>query len=220
MGEAIDSKYFDRLAQTVIDCDKNECVRLINEGLSQGIDPLETIEKGLGRGIIKVGDDFGEGACFLPELIGAADVMKEGVAILDEKIRAEGKTRQSLGKIVIGTVKGDIHDIGKSVVAAVLQANGYDVVDLGIDVAEETFIKAVREQKADCLGLSSLLTLTIQVMGSVIEKLKEEGLRDEVKVIVGGCPVTQEFAEEIGADAVGFDAADAVRKMETLLGDK
>ena len=146
--------------------------------------------------------------------------MKEGVAILDEKIRAEGKTRQSLGKIVIGTVKGDIHDIGKSVVAAVLQANGYDVVDLGIDVAEETFIKAVREQKADCLGLSSLLTLTIQVMGSVIEKLKEEGLRDEVKVIVGGCPVTQEFAEEIGADAVGFDAADAVRKMETLLGDK
>jgi corrinoid protein of di/trimethylamine methyltransferase len=220
MVEAIDSKYFDRLAKTVIDCDKDECVRLINEGLAQGIDPIEAIEKGLGRGIIKVGDDFGEGSCFLPELIGAADVMKEGVAILDERIRAEGKTRQSLGKIVIGTVKGDIHDIGKSVVAAVLQANGYDVVDLGIDVGEEAFIKAVREQKADCLGLSSLLTLTIQVMGSVIEKLKEEGLRDNVKVIVGGCPVTQEFAEEIGADAVGFDAADAVRKMETLLGDK
>jgi corrinoid protein of di/trimethylamine methyltransferase len=220
MVEAIDSKYFDRLAKTVIDCDKDECVRLINEGLAQGIDPTEAIEKGLGRGIIKVGDDFGEGSCFLPELIGAADVMKEGVTILDERIRAEGKTRQSLGKIVIGTVKGDIHDIGKSVVAAVLQANGYDVVDLGIDVGEEAFIKAVREQKADCLGLSSLLTLTIQVMGSVIEKLKEEGLRDNVKVIVGGCPVTQEFAEEIGADAVGFDAADAVRKMETLLGDK
>jgi methylmalonyl-CoA mutase cobalamin-binding domain/chain len=150
----------------------------------------------------------------------AADVMKDGVAILDERIKAEGRTRKSLGKIVIGTVKGDIHDIGKSVVAAVLQANGYDVVDLGIDVDKERFVKAVEEYDADCLGMSSLLTLAIQEMGTVIEKLKDEGLRDKIKVIVGGCPVTQEFADEIGADAVGFDAADAVRKMEGLLGGK
>lgn len=220
MAEATDREYFNKLAQTIVDGEKDECIRLVNEGLGKGVDPLEAIESGLGKGIIQVGDDFGEGRCFLPELIMAADVMKEGVAILDERIQAEGKTRKSLGKIVIGTVKGDIHDIGKSVVAAVLQANGYDVVDLGIDVDEETFVKAIKEQNADCVGLSSLLTLAIQEMGTVIEKLKEEGLRDNVKVIVGGCPVTQEFADEIGADAVGFDAADAVRKMETLLGGK
>jgi 5-methyltetrahydrofolate--homocysteine methyltransferase len=220
MAETKEKGYFDKLAQTIVDGQKDECIHLINEGLAQGVDSLEAIEKGLGQGIIQVGDDFGEGRCFLPELIMAADVMKDGVAILDERIKAEGRTRKSLGKIVIGTVKGDIHDIGKSVVAAVLQANGYDVVDLGIDVDEERFVEAVKEHNADCLGMSSLLTLAIQEMGTVIEKLKDEGLRDKIKVIVGGCPVTQEFAEEIGADAVGFDAADAVRKMEGLLGGK
>jgi corrinoid protein of di/trimethylamine methyltransferase len=220
MTETVDKGYYEKLAQTIVDGDKDECIRLVKEGLAGGVDPLDAIEKGLGQGIIQVGDDFGEGRCFLPELIMAADVMKEGSAILDEKIKAEGKTRKTLGKIVIGTVKGDIHDIGKSVVAAVLQANGYDVVDLGIDVDEETFIKAVREHEADCLGLSSLLTLAIEQMGVVIERLKKEGLRDQIKIIVGGCPVTQEFADEIGADAVGFDAADAVRKMEALLGGR
>jgi corrinoid protein of di/trimethylamine methyltransferase len=220
MTEGIDKGYFDQLAQTIIDGRKDDCVRLVQEGLAEGVDPIEAIEKGLGKGILQVGDDFGAGKCFLPELIMAADVMKDGVAILDERIKAQGKTRQTLGKIVIGTVKGDIHDIGKSVVAAVLQANGYDVVDLGIDVDGATFVKAVKEHDADCLGMSSLLTLAIQEMGVVMEKLKDEGLRDRLKVIVGGCPVTQEFADEIGADAVGFDAADAVRKMEGLLGGK
>jgi corrinoid protein of di/trimethylamine methyltransferase len=220
MTEGIDKGYFDQLAQTIIDGRKDDCVRLVQEGLAEGVDPIEAIEKGLGKGILQVGDDFGAGTCFLPELIMAADVMKDGVAILDERIKAQGKTRQILGKIVIGTVKGDIHDIGKSVVAAVLQANGYDVVDLGIDVDGATFVKAVKEHDADCLGMSSLLTLAIQEMGVVMEKLKDEGLRDRLKVIVGGCPVTQEFADEIGADAVGFDAADAVRKMEGLLGGK
>lgn len=214
----IDKDYFDKLAQTIVDCDKEACVRLVKEGLDKGADPLEMISQGLGKGIKKVGDDFGAGWCFLPELIGAADAMKEGVTILDEKIKAQGKTRKSLGRIVIGTVKGDIHDIGKSVVAAVLQANGYDVVDLGIDVEEEKFIKAAIDHHADCLAMSSLLTLTIQEMGNVTRRLKDVGLRDKVKVIVGGAPVTQEFADEIGADAYGRDAADAVVKMNALLG--
>lgn len=218
MSVVIDDKYFDKLAQTIIDGTKAECVRLIEEGLANGMDPLDAVEKGLSKGIAKVGDDFGAGIFFLPELIQAANAMKEGVAILDEKIKASGKERKSLGKIVLGTVKGDIHDIGKSVVSAVLQANGYDVVDIGIDVPEDQFIKAVKDNNADVLGMSTLLTLPLAEMGKVIEKMKEEGLRDKVKIIVGGCPVTQEFADEIDADAVGFDAQDAVIKVNRLLG--
>jgi len=213
----MDKGYFDKLAQTVIDGEVEECIELVKEGLEKGVDPIEAIEKGLARGIMKVGDDFGAGVVFLPELIMAADVMKQGTRILDEKIRAAGTARRTLGSIVIGTVKGDIHDIGKSVVAAVLQANGFDVADIGIDVPVDGFLKAVRDQGADVLGMSTLLTLPLQVMGEVIGRMKEEGLRDRVRVMVGGCPVTQEFAEEIGADAVGFDAADAVKKAKSLL---
>lgn len=218
MSVVIDDKYFEKLAQTIIDGTKAECVRLIEEGLANGMDPLDAVEKGLSKGITKVGDDFGAGIFFLPELIQAANAMKEGVAILDEKIKASGKERKSLGKIVLGTVKGDIHDIGKSVVSAVLQANGYDVVDIGIDVPENQFIQAVRDNNADVLGMSTLLTLPLEEMGKVIKKMKEEGLRDKVKIIVGGCPVTQEYADEIDADAVGFDAQDAVVKVNRLLG--
>ena len=214
----MDQKYFHSLAQAVIDGEAEVAVRLVKEGLAKGMNPIEAIEKGLARGILKVGDDFGTGAVFLPELIMAADVMKKATAILDEKIKASGAQRKSLGKMVIGTVKGDIHDIGKSVVASVLQANGYDVNDIGIDVAIEKFIESVKQDKADVLGMSTLLTTTMPVMRKVVALLKEQGLRKEVKVIVGGCPVTQEFANEIGADAVGFDASDAVKKVGKLLG--
>jgi corrinoid protein of di/trimethylamine methyltransferase len=210
------SDYFDKVARTVVDCDKEACLRLLDEGID--IDPLDTLEKGLGKGIRQIGDDFGSGRVFLPELIGAADVMKAGVAVLDARIKASGKDRKSQGKIVIGTVKGDIHDIGKSVVASMLQANGYDVTDLGIDVDDAAFIAAVKEQDADVVGMSSLLTLNIDYMGVVVDKLKDAGIRDKVKVIVGGAPVTQEFADEIGADAFGWDASDAVRKVGALLG--
>jgi trimethylamine corrinoid protein len=214
----MDPKYFDSLAQAVIDGEADVAVRLVNEGLEQGVDPIEAIEKGLARGIMKVGDDFGSGVVFLPELIMAADVMKKATVLLDERIKASGAQRKVLGRMVIGTVKGDIHDIGKSVVASVLQANGYDVDDIGIDVAIENFVSTVKKDKADVLGMSTLLTLPLQVMGQVIDSLQEEGLRNEVKIIVGGCPVTQEFADEIGADAVGFDASDAVKKVGKLLG--
>jgi len=217
MAESVDEKYFDELAQTITDGEEEDCLRVIQEGLARGIDPLDAVEKGLAKGINKIGDDFAEEIVFLPELIMAADVMKAAMKILDEKIKAEGKERKSLGKIVLGTIKGDIHDIGKSVVGAVLQANGFDVIDLGIDVDEDTYIQAVMENNADCLGMSTLLTLPLMTMGEVIEKMKEKGLRRNVKVIVGGCPVTQEFADEIGADAVGFDAKDAVKKVKQLL---
>lgn len=214
----MDQKYFAELAQAVIDGEADTAVRLVKEGLEKGVNPIDAIEKGLAKGIMKVGEDFGTGVSFLPELIMAADVMKKATAILDEKIKASGTKRKSLGTMVIGTVKGDIHDIGKSVVASVLQANGYDMNDIGIDVAIEDFLKSVRQTNADILGMSTLLALPLEVMGQVIDTMKEEGLREKVKVIVGGCPVTQEFADEIGADAVGFDASDAVKKVGKLLG--
>jgi len=217
MAESVDEKYFDELAQTIIDGEEEDCLRVIQEGLARGVDPLDAVEKGLAKGINKIGDDFAEEIVFLPELIMAADVMKSAMEILDKEIKACGKERKSLGRIVLGTIKGDIHDIGKSVVGAVLQANGFDVIDLGIDVDEDTYIQAVMENDADCLGMSTLLTLPLETMGVVIEKMKEKGLRRNVKVIVGGCPVTQEFADEIGADAVGFDAKDAVIKVKRLL---
>lgn len=218
MGIEINDEYFRKLAQTIIDGEDEKCVRLVNAGLEAGVDPLEAVEKGLAMGIDKVGEDFGAGIIFLPELAMAADVMKQGTAILDERIKASGSNRLSHGKIIIGTIKGDIHDIGKSVVAAVMQANGYDVVDIGIDIDVDAFIEAVKEHDADVLGMSTLLTLPLMEMEKVIERMKEIGMRDKVKVIVGGCPVTQEFADEIGADAVGFDAQDAVFKLDGLLG--
>ncbi len=218
MSMAIDDAYFDRLADTIIDGDDEECVRLIREGLENRLDPLEGVEKGLVPGIRQVGEDFGAGVIFLPELTMAAKAMKAGVAILDEEIKASGAKRISSGKVVIGTVKGDIHDIGKSLVAALLQANGYDVVDLGVDVENDRFIEAVIENGADVLGMSSLLTLPLLQMGKVIEKMDQAGMRTSVKIVVGGCPITQGFADEIGADAVGFDAQDAVVKVDGLLG--
>ncbi len=218
MAMPIDDAYFDRLADTIIDGDDEECVRLIREGLKNKLDPLKGVEKGLVPGIRQIGDDFGAGVIFLPELTMAAKAMKAGVAILDEAIKASGATRISSGRVVIGTVKGDIHDIGKSLVAALLQANGYDVIDLGVDVANDRFIEAVMENGADVLGMSSLLTLPLLQMGKVIEKLDQAGMRARVKVVVGGCPITQGFADEIGADAVGFDAQDAVAKVDKLLG--
>ncbi len=218
MSTVIDDEFFDRLAQTIIDGEDEECVRLVMEGLENGMDPLIAVEKGLGKGIAKVGEEFGAGILFLPELAMAADVMKKGAAILDERIKEMGAKRISCGTIVIGTIKGDIHDIGKSVVAAVLQANGYDVVDIGTDVDVDDFVQAVKDNEADVLGMSTLLTLPLQEMGKVIDQLGASGIRDDLKVIVGGCPVTEEFAEEIGADAVGFDAQDAVAKVDGLLG--
>ncbi|MCP4330344.1 MAG: cobalamin-binding protein [Alphaproteobacteria bacterium] len=218
MSTAIDDDFFDRIADTVIDGDDDECIRLIEEGLKNGMDPLDGVEKGLVPGIRQVGVDFGAGVIFLPELTMAAKVMKVGVAILDERIKIGGATRMSSGKVVIGTVKGDIHDIGKSLVAALLQANGYDVVDLGVDVDNDDFIAAVLEHEPDVLGMSSLLTLPLLQMGKVIEKLDQSGMRNRIKVVVGGCPITQGFADEIGADAVGFDAQDAVFKVDGLMG--
>jgi len=214
---AIDQEYFDKLAKSLVEGEEDECLELLETGLKEGVNPLEAVEKGLAKGMKQLGDDYAAGQAYLPELVMAADVMKSGLERLDQAMKESGVQRESIGKVVIGTIKGDVHDIGKSVVGAVFQANGYDVIDLGIDVAPEDFIKTIKEENCNVLAMSTLLTLPLMVMGETIEALRNEGLRDKVKVIVGGCPVTQEFADEIGADAVGFDAMDGLRKLDNIM---
>jgi corrinoid protein of di/trimethylamine methyltransferase len=195
---------------------KDEIVAATNIFLARGWGPDKVLNDALVEGMRIVGIDFRDGILFVPEVLLAANAMKAGMEILRPLLAETGA--EPIGKVVIGTVKGDIHDIGKSVVASMLQANGYDDVDLGIDVEDAEFVRAAQKHQADCVGISTLLTLSIDNMGVVIEKLKDAGMRDQVKVIVGGAPVTQEFADEIGADAFGYDASDAVKKVKELLG--
>ena len=206
------------IAQLISSLKEKEALDLVQKKLDQGVDPLEILAEAR-EGLKTVGEKFSCGDYFIPDLVFSGEILNRIAKMVEPFLK--GKTeekRERRGKVIIGTVKGDIHDIGKSVVAAVLQANGYDVVDLGIDVEDAKFVKAAQEHKANCVAMSSLLTLTIQNMGVVIQKLKEAGIRNQVKVIVGGAPVTQEFADGIGADAFGHDAADAVKKMKLLLG--
>jgi methanogenic corrinoid protein MtbC1 len=165
----------------------------------------------------EVGDAFGSGEIFLPELVGAADAMQKATPVLEAALRGQGKEKSNQGKVVVGTVQGDIHNIGKALVASLLTADGYDVLDLGVDVPSDKFVQAVRERRPDLLALSALLTVTAQEQRVVIEALRAAGLRDGLKVIVGGGAVTQPFAESIFADGYGESAVDAVRLAHDLV---
>jgi corrinoid protein of di/trimethylamine methyltransferase len=165
----------------------------------------------------EIGDMFGKGEIFLPELMAAAQAAEASVKVLNEEIAKRAQTRKSLGKFLIGTVAGDIHSIGKNIVATLLRVAGFEVIDLGVDVPAEVFIEKVKELNPDIVGLSALLTTTMNEQKKIIEKLDEQGLRAKVKVMVGGAPVSQQWAKEIGADACGLDAQDAVEKAIKLI---
>jgi corrinoid protein of di/trimethylamine methyltransferase len=178
---------------------------------------VDLIELGYKAGIMVVGDRFGKGDMFLPELVAAAETMKSSLAILEPKLRENQVARVPLGKIVIATVKDDLHDIGKTMVSSLLMANGFEVIDLGIDVATSIIIDAARENKADMICLSALLTTTIMAQKEVVDALKEMGLRDDFKVVIGGAASSKKWAEEIGADAYGADAREATEIAIDLL---
>jgi len=183
-----------------------------------GIDPLEVIEKALRPAMDIVGKKFEEGEFFLSELIVSGDFFKE---IMNEVILpklGKGEIDKKLGVVVLGTVKGDLHDIGKNIVETMLRIAGFEVIDLGVDVPPEKFIEAVKKYNPDIIGMSALLTSTIGEMKNVIDALENEGIRDKVKVIVGGAAVTEKYAKEIGADGYGRDAIDAVKICKRLLG--
>jgi corrinoid protein of di/trimethylamine methyltransferase len=182
------------------------------------MDPVEAYEHGLKAGISEVGEGFATGDLFLPDLVLSAETMKAASEILEEEISRTGTARSELGKVVLGTVSGDLHDIGKTIVATLLTSHGFDVVDLGVNISTDDFIDAVKREKPDVLGLSSLLTVTAKELVKVISALKEKGLRQDVKVIVGGGAVTAPYAEEIEADGYGQNAELGVRITKILLG--
>jgi 5-methyltetrahydrofolate--homocysteine methyltransferase len=198
---------YDGLADEVVD-EVNECLR-------RGMEPFEIMNKGLVAGMDIVGVDFRDGVLFVPEVLMAAKAMKAGMAILRPLLEATGADR--VGTAVIGTVKGDIHDIGKNLVTMMWEGAGIEVVDLGINTETETYIEALQEHKADILGMSALLTTTMPYMKTVIDELKSQGIRDDYIVLVGGAPLNDAFAEEIEADAYCRDAAVAVETAKSFL---
>lgn len=188
--------------------------QLVREALAEGVKAEEILNNGLVVGMTELGEQFKNGEVYVPEVLVAARSMKAGTEILKPLLVAENV--QSLGTVAIGTVEGDLHDIGKNLVGMMLEGNGFTVVDLGVDVSPEKFVDAVKNG-AKAIGMSALLTTTMPMMAKVVERLKEEGLRDQVKVMIGGAPITQEYADQIGADGYSTDAASAAELAKKLL---
>jgi trimethylamine corrinoid protein len=201
---------------SILKIDKDLALKIANETLKEGFSPEEVLSEGFSIGIRKVGDLFGRGEMFLPELMLAADVMKEVMAILNEEIQK--KQSEKKGTMLFATVEGDVHDIGKGIVVSLLKTQGIDVIDLGRDVPVSKIIEKAVELDVDLIGTSALLTTTITEQKKLEDELKKQGLRDKFKTLVGGAPATQRWADRIGADAYGEDASEAVNKALKLLG--
>ena len=209
----------EKLAEAIREGQVEEGEDLAKSMIIAGIDPLEALNA-VTDTLRLIGKAFENGELFLVHMMMASETSKKIIAILSPEIKRQKKEISYLGCVLIGTVAGDIHDIGKSLVATFLGIEGFEVIDLGIDVPNETFVEKVRELKPDVLGLSALTTGTMRVQGEVIEALIEAKLRDNVKVIIGGSPVTEAWAEEIGADAFEADAIGAVTKIKEIVGKK
>jgi len=212
----MNDEIYQKLAQAIIDGEPEDAEALAQQALEQGIDPLECINQGLVKGIQRVGELFANGDYFLPELIIGADAMKAALDVLEPSL-LEGQKREVVGKVVLGTVKGDLHEIGKTLVGTMLTANGFKVKDIGVDKEPQEFIAAIKEMDADIVGASALLTTTMLQQKKLIDAIEEAGLRDKVKVMIGGAPVTESFAKEIGADGYAEDAISAVSLAYRLM---
>ena len=210
------NEIFENLKNAVLEYNKEEAARLARKAVEEKTDPIKAIEA-LTVAIRQIGDGFASGELFLPDLVGGAEAMMAAMPILEEQIKEKGMERESMGTVVIGTVFGDIHTIGKTMVATLLVAEGFKVTDLGTNVTSEAFIKSVEESKPNILAMSALMTTTAPEQRKVISILKEKGLRDKVKVMVGGGAVTQEFADEIGADGFDVSAPGAARLARALV---
>jgi corrinoid protein of di/trimethylamine methyltransferase len=204
------------LYSSVVEGEEEAAAEFAEQSIAAGIPALEALDQGLTPGIREIGDRFGRMEAFLPEMVLAAKAMEAAVKVLEPHLDA--KDTQKKAKIVLGTIKGDIHDIGKNIVSSLLKVNGYEVFDLGKDIPSASFISKAKEVDADLIGLSGLLTTSLPMMQEVIEFLEEDGLRDKYKVVIGGGPTSQEFADEIKADGYANTAADAVVLCDRLFG--
>jgi corrinoid protein of di/trimethylamine methyltransferase len=209
---------FKEMAQSIIDGESEKAADLAKQAIAQGIDPLDAINKGFVKGVNFVGDQFSCGNMFLPELVMAGEAMKAAVAVLEPEMTKRGTERIMLGKVVLCTVEGDIHEIGKTLVGTMLSATGFQVFDMGVDVPVMKVVEKAREVGADIVALSALLTTTMVHQKDVIEALEDIGIRTKVKVMFGGAPVTQEWVKQIGADGYSEDAIGAARVAKQLLG--
>jgi len=210
------------ILETIKDCivnlDPNGALENVKKALENNIPPTEIVAKSVVEGMSIVGEKFEKGEYFLSELIVAGEIGKEILKALDPYLKQVGAKMKKLGKVVIGTVRGDLHDIGKNLVAMMLESAGFEVIDLGADVPPEKFVEAVKIHDANIVAMSALLTVTMLEMKNVIEELKKAELRDKVKVIVGGAPVTKEYANSIGADGYGETAVDGIRICKQWVG--
>jgi len=203
-----EEKILKRLQDCIVNLDIDGISKAAQDALDAGIPPVKAVTEGMAKGMDIVGQKYEAKEYFLAELIMAGEVMKEGMKVLEPHLKAgEVKT---LGKVAVGTVRGDLHDIGKNIVATLLNAAGFNVIDLGVDVTPEQFVEAVRTQKPKIIGMSALLTVTMPEMENVVKELKKAGLRDKVKIIVGGAPLTDDYAKKIGADAYAPNAVAGV----------
>ena len=208
---------YEAMRLAVLEGEEELCEELAKEHLAAGGNPLEALNQGFLKGIREVGDLYESGEYYLPELVAAAEAMNLAVAVLQDALVASAANSESKGTVVIATVEGDIHDIGKTIVASLFTAYGYRVVDLGVAVADGVIVEAVAREKADVVALSALLTTTMAHQQSVIEALQDKGLREKVKVLVGGAPVSADWASRIGADGYGDNAVEAVKVCDALL---
>ena len=212
------SKILKQLEKAIIAGEPDEARGLATQALEAGIAPLDAIDTALTPGMQTVGQKYECGDYFIPDLMMAAEAMKAAMAVLEPTLKARQEQRKVLGTIVIGTVEGDIHEIGKSLVATMLGAAGFQVHDLGVDVPTARFIEKVRQTGANVVGLSALLTTTMRNQEAVIAALKEAGLREQVKVVIGGAPASSDWARTIGADAYAENAQEAVGVVKHLVG--
>ena len=209
-------KLFQAISDNVVEMEEDTVEELCQQSLEEQIDPTETITRGLIHGMDRVGDLYEEGEYFLPEVLTASYALNVGIDVLKPHIKQE--TSSGKIKVVIGVVEGDTHDIGKNLVRIMSESAGFEIYDLGRDVPLDEFIRVAEEKNCDFICMSTLMTTTMEGMKIVIDKLKEQGLRHKYKIMIGGGPISQKFADEIGADAYTVDAAAAVKKMKELKG--